>query len=511
LNILLTGSPIFETQKDAKDIDIDLEKKTFGPSMALYQLASIIREKHQVQVLDPAISNFKSADNGFIGIFDDQKLSTLRFPILERSLKAAEAVGISSTSFDWFLARVMAQRIKELDPDLPIIAGGIHPSIADSFILDSSKVDYVVRGEGERALPELLNALEKGGDIKAIKGVSWRINGSVIRNEDRPPLTAEEMEENPLPAFDLMPSNVYGRICVETSRGCKSDCKFCSAPFRRHWRGISPKAALRRIEHAADYSAKFYGNKKKIIILDITFTADPKRSERILEGLKDIDLGNLGIAFEGRAEDIAGSNIMSLCQGLPIDYIYIGVECGYNGGLQKIGKGTSVETVERCASQGSDYHVSLRYGFIVGFPWETREECLKTIAFADRLVSDNGGLAFINWLYLLPGSRLWVDRGSYGVSEDLNTFERLHFFSKEYRLNVSSGLTEEDISDIDREIDKLNLMRLVNGSRADFARSSVPSGISKTAVDILTRTGSFIAKFLPYYEAETKLLNLELR
>jgi len=502
---------MFEMQRDAKDLDIDLEKKMMCPSMALYQLASIIREKHEVQVLDPAISNFKSADNGFIGIFDDQKLSTLRFPILERSLEGAEAVGISSTSFDWFLARVMARRIKEVDPDLPIIAGGLHPSIADGYILDSSRIDYVVRSEGERSLPELLNTLEKGGDIRVIKGVSWRINGSVIRNEDRPPLTAEEIEEIPLPAFDLMPSNVHGRICVETSRGCTSDCKFCSVPFRRPWRGISPKAALRRIEHAADYSAKLYGNQKGIFILDTTFTADPKRAERILEGLKDIDLGNLGIGFEGRAEDIASSNIMRLCQGLPIDYIFIGVECGYNEGLRKIGKGISVETAERCASHGSDYHVPLRYGFIVGFPWETREECLKTIAFADRLVSDHGGLAFINWLNLLPGSRLWADRGSYGISEDLDTFDCLHFFSKEYRRNVSSRLTEEDISLIDREIDKLNLMRLVNGGRAGFARSRVTSGISKTGVYILTRTGSFIAKFLPYYEAETKLLNLDLR
>jgi anaerobic magnesium-protoporphyrin IX monomethyl ester cyclase len=368
----------------------------------------------------------------------------------------------------------------------------------------------VVRGEGERALPELLDALEKGGDIKVIKGVSWRINGSIVRNEDGPQLTAEEIQENPLPAFDLMPSDVYGKIGVETSRGCRYDCEFCSAPFRRHWRGISPKAALRRLEHAADYSAKLYGNQREIIILDITFTADPKRSERILEGLKDTDLGNLGIAFEGRAEDIASSNIMRLCQGLPIDYIGIGVECGYNEGMRKIGKGTSVETVERCASQGSDYHVPLRYGFIVGFPWETRQGCLKTIAFADRLVSDYGGLAFISWLYLLPGSRLWADRGSYGFSEDLDTFNCLRIFSKEYRLNVSSRLTEEDISDIDREIDKLNLMRLVNDSRVDFARSRVPSGISNTGVDILTRTGSFIAKFLPYYDAETKLFNLDL-
>jgi anaerobic magnesium-protoporphyrin IX monomethyl ester cyclase len=254
-----------------------------------------------------------------------------------------------------------------------------------------------------------------------------------------------------------------------------------------------------------------YGNQKEIFILDPTFTGDPKRSEKILEGLKDIDLGNLGIAFEGRAEDIASSNIMRLCQGLPIDYIYIGVECGYNEGMRKIGKGTSVETIERCASQGSDYRVPLRYGFMVGFPWETRQGCLKTIAFADRLVSDHGGLALINWLYLLPGSRLWADRGSYGFSEDLDTFDCLHILSKEYRLNVSSRLTEEDISDIDREIDKLNLVRLVNGGRVDFARSRVSSGISNTGVDILTRTGSFIAKFLPYYDAETKLLSLDLR
>jgi anaerobic magnesium-protoporphyrin IX monomethyl ester cyclase len=511
MKVLLTASPWFQLQKDANAIDINSEKKNMIPTLAIYQLGSVIREKHRVQVLDPVVSNFEAPDKGPVGIFDIDTLSALRFPALESSLAGVDAVGISSTSFDWFLARVMSSRIKEVDPDLPVIVGGVHPSLADGYILDSSEVDYVVRGEGERTLPELLDALEKGCGYREIDGVSWRSNESVIRNEDRAPLTARELEEIPLPAFDLMPPNVYGKIGVESSRGCRFDCSFCSLLFKRLWRGLRPEAVLKKIEHAADHSGKLYGDESTVDFVDGTFTADPKRSEKILEGLKDIDLGNLGIAFEGRADDIVSSNIMKLCQGLSIDYIFVGVECGYNKGMQKIGKGTSLKTVERCASVGSDYHVPLRYSFIIGFPWETKEECLKTIAFADRLVSEYGGLAYINWFYLLPGSRILEARGTHEITEALDSYSSLHNRSREYRLKISSRLTEEDISEIDREIDKLNLMRIVNGGNAGFAGTSRLSGISNAGAYILTRTGGFIEKTLPYCGAETKLLSQDLR
>ncbi|RQW78517.1 MAG: radical SAM protein [Methanothrix sp.] len=518
MKVLLTASPRFELQKDAKDIDTKSELTSRHPSLAIYQLASILRYQHQVRVLDPSISDFRSDDGEQITIGDDRRLGILKFPSLEKSVCGMDVIGISATSFDWFLAKVMAERIKDKDPDIPIVAGGVHPSLADEHILKTSKIDYIVRGDGEKTFPNLLCALESSGDLDKIDGLSYRadfshstVNNKIIRNKDSLPLSVNEMETIPLPAFDLMPSDIYGKIGVESSRGCKFDCTFCSLLYRRLWRGLSPEAVLKRIEHAANYAGKLYGNEQAVQFIDGTFTADTKRSEKILEGLKDIDLGKLRIAFEGRVNEISASNsnILKLCKRFPIDYIFIGVESGYNSGLSKIRKGFNIKAVERCASLSKEQDVPLRYGFIVGFPWESKEECMKTISFADHIVSDYGGLAFINWFFLLPGSGIWEERNSYGISRGMELFDGLHIRSKEYRREVSGKLAENDISEIDNAINRSNLMRILDAKEGRSCDGVSCSGVSNAGSYVFSKTGGFIDKTLPFCDEETKLLRID--
>jgi anaerobic magnesium-protoporphyrin IX monomethyl ester cyclase len=510
MKVLLTASPRFDLQMETYDIDVDFYKKNLRPSLALYQLASILQPNHQVEILDPAISDFVPDGGGPVYIQDTDKLNELRFPKLERKIRGMDAICISTTSFDWFLAKSMAKRIKEIDSDLSIIVGGIHPTLADRYILESSDVDFVVRREGEKALPELLKSIESGGNLEKIEGLSYRDNGSIRRNKDRPPLSVSEMESMPMPAFELLPPGIYGKISVETSRGCRFKCSFCSISFSRTWRGLGPKAAIERIEHATEYAGKLYGDEKSITLVDDNFTADGKRSEQILEGLKDVDLDDMSLAFEGRVNEILASNTLQLCKDLPMDYVFFGVECGYEHGLKMIQKGIQTDTVMKCAALAKECGILLHYGFIAGLPWETKEDCLKTVAFADRLVSEHDGFAFISWFHIFPGSRLWDERKMYGIDDGLELFDSLHLRTKEYRPKMSPNLSEGDFLEIEREIDKCNLMRVLNhdGNGSNSAEDITHSAFTKAGGYFLSKTRGYVQRIgLP--DNDTSLIYID--
>jgi radical SAM superfamily enzyme YgiQ (UPF0313 family) len=467
MKILLTAPPRYILTNKGMENSNYLEemRNDLIPSLAIYQLASILRESNcEVEVIDPAISDV--ATNNADEIRTDNALSeyAFRFPTVERYIRSVDIVGISVNSLDWFLGKLLIERIKTIDPKLPIVIGGVHAALADEYILRSSSVDYVVRKEGEKTLPDLLNTIDNNGNLENVTGISYNHNDNILRNEDRPPLSISEMEEMPLPAFDLMPVNLYGKLAVESSRGCRSGCTFCSIPFKWKWRGISPKAACRRMENALEFADKLYGNQRAIYIIDDSFTGDPKRAEDILTCLQELDFGEVRIAFEGRANEILNSDIVRLSKKIPVNTIQIGVESGYDAGLRMIKKGITRQMVEKCASLAKEHDVRMAYGFIIGFPWESGNDCLKTIEFIYSLVSKYGGIAYVNWFHLMPGSDIWNKRKSLGIDIDLDYYDNLYLESKKLRMNISRGLSEEDLARINCEIDKYKLQLLLTAS-----------------------------------------------
>ena len=477
MKILLTAPPkyVLLSEKDIEKIDLDASKKEAMPSLALYQLASVLQEtEHSVQIVDPALSEVMYDGIDSIKITDHELIHSTQFPTIEKQMNSVDVVGISVNSLDWFLAKVMIERIKSIDLDLPIVAGGPHATFADEYILKSSKLDYAVRKEGEKTLPELLNTIKNNGDMKEVLGISYKNNGNIIRNEDRPPLTINEMEETPFPAFDLMPDNVYGKIGVESSRGCKFACAFCSIPFKKFWRALSAEIAQGKIEHALNYTKKLYGNEKAIFLVDDTFTADIKRAEQIIENLRELDFGKVRIDFVGRVNDLLDSNIVKLCKKIPLNLIQVGVESGYEEGLKKVKKGTTTQKVEKCASIAKQYGIRLAYSFIMGFPWESKDDCLKTVEFIYKIVSNYGGIAFINWFHLLPGSEIWNNRRLYGINEDLDFYDSLYLESKEVRVKISLRLSKNDIIEINKQIEKHRFMLILNGNKDGYIQKTLP-------------------------------------
>src|SRR5437773_359700 len=200
-----------------------------------------------------------------------------------------DVVGLSVMTFQRMTALGLASFIRALRPSVRIVAGGYDPSLAPRAYEVSPAIDFVVRGEGEQTLSELLRALERHGadtdarsaptfaegyggstiarsasgggtalaerpDLSAIRGLSYRTADGFVRNPDRPIMT---LASNPLglPNRDARVLGGYtmlGRTVdvVETSRGCTFDCSFCSI-IEMRGRNFHPYPIDRRLADIA--------------------------------------------------------------------------------------------------------------------------------------------------------------------------------------------------------------------------------------------------------------------
>ncbi|HOO76533.1 MAG TPA: radical SAM protein [bacterium] len=153
-------------------------------------------------------------------------------------------------------AYAVSDRLKRLRPNTPIVHGGVHASLVPEDALPHA--DYVVLGEGEITLAELLRALGGEGDPRRVRGIAYRENGSVRLTETRPLL--ENLDDTPFPAYDLLDLEPYFRQVGENimhvvggprfplypSRGCPFDCAYCCSPamWRRKVRWRSPAGVI---------------------------------------------------------------------------------------------------------------------------------------------------------------------------------------------------------------------------------------------------------------------------
>lgn len=229
-----------------------ISKNQFEPlelaPMAIYLLASILmKNKHEVSIIDPC-EFIQYEHKG-----DIEELCA-QYIMKKISSKDIQLIAFSVNSFNWSNTKVIIQRIADNFPDVKIALGGLHPSIFDKHVLESSDAHIVMRGEGEKIIVNLCNALEYNMTLEGVKGITYKLNGNVLRNEDEIELTVEEMENTPYPAYELLPSsNPYTQLPVETSRGCRFSCAFCSIPHRRNWRGLSVEHVIKRVKHALQF------------------------------------------------------------------------------------------------------------------------------------------------------------------------------------------------------------------------------------------------------------------
>ncbi len=292
---------------------------------------------------------------------------------------------------------------KEIDPGIKTIMGGVHPTFMfDEMFGLTDSLDYIVRGEGEVTIAELLKALSNNEDIAKVKGLAYRSDSGVVTTPDRPYL--HNLDNLPMGwdlldwedyTYFILPGSRLGAVC--TSRGCEQECTFCSQQkmWNRTWRARSPEDIVREMEHLKnEYRVNV------VLFTDDYPTPDRERWEKLLDLLIEKDL-DMKILMETRAEDIIrDADILHKYKKAGIIHIYVGTEATVQKSLDLIKKDLSIEESIESLRLLREVGIITETSMILGFPFDTQETIDRTLELIMEFNPDFGHfLAIAPWPY----------------------------------------------------------------------------------------------------------------
>ncbi|MBE0448241.1 MAG: radical SAM protein [Actinobacteria bacterium] len=338
-----------------------------------------------------------------------------------------EFAGVYSTAFGWSKAKKTAADIKRLDRQIFTCAGGPYPVAAqEQCLLDegADAIDAVVTGEGELAVPELLERLQQGESLDGVDGVIYRDSNGIVKNPPRPLIS--DLDSIPFPARELLgdknlyipPPATYRRKPVAvmmTSRGCNRRCIYCFQLDKKRKSGIR----YRSVENVLDeIELCIKQGFREIKFIDDTFAADYDRAMHIAQEIKSRQLDFTW--FVSACVNQVDKPLLKEFKEAGCWAILMGAESGVQKNLNKIKKGITLEQTKKAVREAKEVGLKVITPFIFGIPGETFEEGLRTIEFACELDPD---IANFHAITPFPGTELYDNVGEYGaISKELTDF-----------------------------------------------------------------------------------------
>ena len=331
-----------------------------------------------------------------------------------------DIIGFSAMTTNFPRAVRLARRIKSTC-HAPIMIGGHHVSaFRERILLENPELDFVVYGEGEDTVAELVEGLGDGSPDH-IRGLIWRKNGEALCNPPRPLST--NLDELPFPARDLVNisdfsthSHIAGgrSATILTSRGCPFGCIFCSAHVvdGKKYRPHSVDYLMAEIDELVlKYGVQY------IFIQDDTFTLQKKRVLQVCDRIAGRKYRTRFGCFS--RTDVMDEKIAGALKMARFDNIIFGIESGDPEVLKKIGKGTSIEKSKQAIMACNKAGLKTTASFVIGLPFDTLETIEKTMKFAFDL---NPALVAFNPLVPFPGSAVFDE--DIHVPETLDGWEK---------------------------------------------------------------------------------------
>lgn len=319
---------------------------------------------------------------------------------------------IGFTTFIESLANILGvcQLIKNIDKSISIVFGGHAAAQEAESILEANEcVDYIVQGEGEITLCELLDSYDNPIRLKEVSGIVYRLEDKTIRF-NQPRESISDLDSLPFPARDIYKeAAVKSPIALlSTSRGCLGHCSFCSYSSKRNagtavWRGRNPDNVVDEIE----YLVKEYGM-NTFFITDVTYEdPGPKGKKRIEAIAREIIKRNLDISYEVhmRAENWTEKEqpLLELLFESGLESVVVGIESGSVGALKVYSKIATPQDNVRIVKLLKNAHISLEYGFIMFQPYTTIEECYDNIRFFENTGLGYNIKCILTRLEIYPG------------------------------------------------------------------------------------------------------------
>ena len=396
------------TTDSSKSLDVLLifpGEKTSAPRcpFSVMTLASWIRKNdYSVKIMDPRVED-----------------------IDWEAIESAKLIGISSMTGPQLSAAVpLAKSIKARVPGTPIVWGGPHVSFFPEQSCQSKVVDFVVEGEGEPVIINLIEKLFANEEPEAVSGVSYQKPDGTITSNPKPDQIDLDLLD--LPAYDLVDmknyNDLFNGISYESSRGCPYPCRFCYVyTFHdRKFRGKSPEKVLEEVS----LLKKRYGIKRVFFTEDYLWT----QKKRALAQFKLFIEHNLDLKWEAfcRADFLSkvSEEEMEIIGKSGAEILTLGLESGSERMLKHIQKHITIDQAKAAIQKCVKHNIMTTSSFIIGMPTETDQDLEDTIRMYETLTgySDN---VEINGFFLYapyPGVPLYDEALRHGYQK-MNSIE----------------------------------------------------------------------------------------
>jgi anaerobic magnesium-protoporphyrin IX monomethyl ester cyclase len=286
-----------------------------------------------------------------------------------------------------------ARKVRAEKPHVPIVWGGVHPTLLPEQTVASELVDVVVRGEGEPVVGPLADRLAAGDPLDDVKGLTFKADGTIVSTPDADLVDLDSIPiELPyeLLRLERYPTLQAGRAHLQTSRGCPSRCGFCyNTDFnKRHWRGKSPQ----RVVDEMAYVLERFPQVRIIDPVDDNFFVDAKRIESICE-----EMVSRGITAAWRANcrfDYLArydKGFLSLLERAGCRELDFGGESGAERMQELVCKDVTAEQILTSAEKLREWAPSIDpfVSWLSGLPGETYEDMEATFDLMDRMGEAN--------------------------------------------------------------------------------------------------------------------------
>ncbi len=375
-------------------------------------IGAVLENDYQVKIID------STCDGYYNHYFSDDK-KHITYGLSDEDLKKQiknynpDIVGVSCM----FTSRTKdalrtCKLVKEINADVPVVLGGLQPSLFPGEMLASGYVDFIIIGEGEYRFNKLIESLNKE-ETPDFDGLAYLENGNCITKPMQSRI--QDLDSIPLPARHLVDMEKYIEIGVPyapfsrrdrveqilTSRGCPHRCNFCSTVnyWGRQFRMRSVDNIISEVEELV--------NKYKIEEIqfaDDNMTINKKHAMEFFTRLKDFDLS--WCTPHGLMPATLDEKMINLMAQSGAYQITFAIESGSPRVLKEVIHKSvpPIERIKELVNIAHDNGIQVHSMFVTGLPGETKEEILTTLNYPFKVGFDSASFFIAN---PLPGSELY--------------------------------------------------------------------------------------------------------
>lgn len=324
----------------------------------------------------------------------------------------AQAFLFSPMTANTHLALDIAGIAKELYPDSKTIFGGIMATPEHEHLAADRRVDYVVTGRGERALPRLLRAIEGRGPIASVGQLTHAKDGKMVTNSRQYPLVLpKDLPPDKIDLFSPETGRHIRYIREVYGLGCPYQCSFCTIQTIGQQVNYFP---VERVIESMDAYRDRFGRGHHFYMGDETFTMHDGPTFKLLDAMQ----AHGGIEYDAqtRLNRLRNPDLIRAMGKSGCRWLEIGIETGHEPTSQRLKQHTKHDTLRSTLANLHEAGIAVCAFLVNGLPGQTPGDMLRSTEWAAELIQQGSlDAAYLTGLVPYPGSDMYNHPEKHGL------------------------------------------------------------------------------------------------